>query len=64
MTTPPSSFGSLLRHLRRAAGLTQDELAERARMSKRGLQDLELGASQRPRQSTLALLAAALDLSA
>jgi len=39
-------------------------LAERARLSQRGLQDLERGIHQAPRQSTLDLLAAALGLSA
>jgi transcriptional regulator with XRE-family HTH domain len=44
--------------------MTQEALAERARMSKRGLQDLERGVSQRPRRDTIDLLAVALDLSA
>ncbi len=39
-------------------------MAERARLSQRGLQDLERGIHQAPRQSTLDLLAAALGLSA
>src|SRR6185437_13366038 len=43
--------------------MTQEGLAERARMSKRGLQDLERGVSQRPRRDTIDLLAEALDLS-
>ena len=59
----PSRFGVLLRTFRIAAGLTQEGLAERARMSKRGLQDLERGVSQRPRRDTIDLLAEALDLS-
>jgi len=60
---PTSRFGVLLRTLRVAAGMTQEGLAERARMSKRGLQDLERGVSQRPRRDTIDLLAEALDLS-
>ncbi len=56
------SFGSLLRRYRRAAGLTQESLAERAALSTRGIQDLERGVSQNPRTATIDLLAAALDL--
>ncbi len=47
------SCGPLLRQLRRAAGLTQEALAERAGMSARGLQDLERGVSQAPRRRTI-----------
>jgi transcriptional regulator with XRE-family HTH domain len=54
----------LLKHFRLAAGLTQDSLAERAGMSKRGLQDLERSVRQRPRRDTAELLADALGLSA
>jgi predicted ATPase/DNA-binding XRE family transcriptional regulator len=61
--TPPPQFGALLREFRTTAGLTQEELAERARLSKRGLQDLERGVSRRPRRDTLELLARALQLS-
>jgi hypothetical protein len=35
----PVSFGSLLRSLRTAAGLTQEELAEAARVSYRSVSD-------------------------
>ena len=55
-------FGALLRKLRLARGLTQEELAERAGLSARGLSDLERGARQRPRPESFALLAEALDL--
>ena len=61
--TPPR-FGTLLKTLRTAAGLTQEALAERAGVSVRGLQDLERGQSQTPRRDTVELLAAALGLSA
>jgi transcriptional regulator with XRE-family HTH domain len=57
---PP--FGSLLRDLRRAAGLTQEELAERARVGVRTLRDLETGRTARPQRSTVELLAMALEL--
>src|SRR5262245_47968485 len=61
---PPSNvtFGDLLRRLRKAAGLTQAELAERAGISVRGLNDLERGARRTPRRETLVLLGDALDL--
>src|SRR4051794_32999747 len=58
-----SSFGNLLRHYRVEAGLTQEELAERASLSARGISDLERGARGLPRRDTLQLLLQALDLS-
>ena len=60
----PVSFGSLLRSLRTAAGLTQEELAEAARVSYRSISDLERGVSRCPRRDTARLLANALGLSA
>jgi len=56
------NFGVLLRQHRRAAGFTQEALAEAAGLSARGIQDLERGVSQSPRSVTIDLLAAALDL--
>jgi non-specific serine/threonine protein kinase len=58
---PTAAFGALLRGHRRTAGLTQEALAERAGLSRRGLQRLESG-DARPYPATLAALAAALDL--
>jgi len=58
---PPSSFASLLRRTRQASGLTQEELAERARLSCRAVSDLERGV-KRPRRDTVTLLAEALTL--
>jgi non-specific serine/threonine protein kinase len=55
-------FGDLLRRARRAAGLTQEELAERAGVSVRGVSDLERGVIRAPRSDTLELLADALGL--
>jgi predicted ATPase/transcriptional regulator with XRE-family HTH domain len=55
-------FGDLLRRHRRAAGLTQEELAERAGLSRRGIADLERGARRSPRKDTVLLLADALGL--
>jgi transcriptional regulator with XRE-family HTH domain len=59
----PVSFGSLLRSLRTAAGMTQEELAEAARVSYRSISDLERGVSRSPRRDTARLLADALGLS-
>lgn len=58
------TFGDLLARYRRAAGLTQEELAERAGLSARGVSDLERGLRQRPYPETLRLLADALALAA
>ncbi len=55
-TTTETGFGELLRHYRIAAGLTQEELAERAGASTRGISDLERGARGLPRKDTLKLL--------
>src|SRR5690242_18222544 len=57
-----TNFGELLRRYRLAAGLTQEELAERAGVSARGVSDLERGARGLPRRETLQLLLKALDL--
>ena len=58
-----TGFGDLLRRYRVAAGLTQEQLAERAGVSARGISDLERGARGLPRKDTLELLLQALDLS-
>jgi transcriptional regulator with XRE-family HTH domain len=60
----PSRFGELLRRFRIAAGLTQEELAEHAGLSARGVSDLERGTRSRPHPDTLRRLAEALSLSA
>jgi predicted ATPase/DNA-binding CsgD family transcriptional regulator/DNA-binding XRE family transcriptional regulator len=57
-------FGDLLRRHRLRVGLTQRDLAERAGLSLRGVNALELGHRQAPRRQTLARLADALGLSA
>jgi len=61
--SPAPLFGQLLRRYRRAAGLTQEELAERAGISARAVSDLERGENRAPRRDTLDLLADALHLS-
>jgi non-specific serine/threonine protein kinase len=55
-------FGELLRDYRRTAGLTQEELAERAGISPRSISELERGGAHVPRRDTVLLLARALDL--
>lgn len=57
-----SDFGSLLRRHRLAAGLSQEALAERARMSSDGISALERGHRRTPQRETLTLLAGALAL--
>jgi tetratricopeptide (TPR) repeat protein/transcriptional regulator with XRE-family HTH domain len=52
----------LLRRLRTAAGLTQEELAEAAALSARSISDLERGINQTARKDTARLLADALGL--
>ena len=58
------SFAELLRSGRRSRGLTQEELAERARISVRAISDLERGLKQAPRPSTARQLVEALELEA
>jgi predicted ATPase/DNA-binding XRE family transcriptional regulator len=62
MSESGPSFGDLLRRLRSAGALSQEELAERAGLSRRGISDLERGLSQAPRLETVRLLADALVL--
>lgn len=57
-----SDFGALLRRHRLAAGLSQEALAERARMSSDGISALERGHRRTPQRETVALLCAALAL--
>ncbi len=58
-TTP---FAGLLRRMREAAGLTQEELAERAGLTTYGVSALERGVRTRPYPHTVRALAEALDL--
>ena len=61
-TGEEGSFGELLRRHRLAVGLTQEELAEQAGLSARGIADLERGARTRPYPATLQRLVQALGL--
>jgi DNA-binding SARP family transcriptional activator len=56
----PSTAGELLRRLRQEAGLTQQQLAERAAVSLRTVRDIEVGRVRRPRAGSMRRLAAAL----
>jgi transcriptional regulator with XRE-family HTH domain len=60
--TSSSAFSRLLKRLRAAADLTQEELAERAGVSTRLISDLERGVVQRPRRDTVQMLADGLRL--
>lgn len=62
LAEPAVSFGRLLRQLRTDAGLTQEALAEAARLSPRSISDLERGINLTARRETARLLADALGL--
>ncbi|WP_203830421.1 ATP-binding protein [Actinoplanes palleronii] len=57
-----SEFGSRLRELRHAAGLTMEQLAEASGVSARAISDMERGHSRAPQTRTLAALARGLGL--
>jgi transcriptional regulator with XRE-family HTH domain len=59
---PALEFAGLLRQLRAAAGLTQEELAEAAGVSPRSVSDLERGINRTARKDTAVLLGGALGL--
>lgn len=61
-TVKQVTFASLLRRHRRASGLTQEELAERAGLSVNAVSALERGVNVAPRRDTVELLADALRL--
>src|SRR5215204_2465720 len=57
-----TTFADVLRHLRTAASLSQEDLAERAGLSLRGVSDLERGLRRAPHLTTVRMLADALEL--
>jgi transcriptional regulator with XRE-family HTH domain len=61
-TLPVLTFGALRRRARLEAGLSQEDLAERAHLSREAISTLERGGCRAPRQETIALLAEALQL--
>src|SRR5918912_618115 len=63
-TMRPTAFGELLKAHRLASNLTQEALAERARISVRAISDLERGLHRTPKKTPVPLLAAPLQLSA
>jgi transcriptional regulator with XRE-family HTH domain len=62
VTDAAPSFGELLCRYRIAAGLSQENLAERAGLSAHGISDLERGARRHPYPDTVRRLAEALGL--
>src|SRR4051812_35399467 len=56
-------FGSRIRAARKAAGLSQEELARRAGMSLKGMGDIERGDIPDPHYSSLSKIADALGVS-
>src|SRR5579864_4179668 len=62
VTNQGISFGTLLKRYRLAAGLSQEALAERARVSARAISSYERGLRQAPYRGTLAQLIHALQL--
>lgn len=61
-TDASGPFSDLLRRYRAAAGLSQEELAERAGLSRRGISDLERGERRSPHPATVRSLADALNV--
>ncbi len=57
-----TAFGEYLRHYRELAGLTQEQLAEKAGLTAKAIGALERGDRQRPYPATVQLLATALKL--
>jgi transcriptional regulator with XRE-family HTH domain len=61
-TAPEGSFGEQLRRLRERAGLTQEEVAERAGLTPDAIGMLERGVRRQPHPGTVRALADALGL--
>ncbi len=58
----PAGLGAMLSSARAAAGLTQEELADRSGLSVRAIRNLETGRTGAPRQQSVGLLAGALGM--
>jgi transcriptional regulator with XRE-family HTH domain len=63
MDSGSADFGTLLKQYRLATGVTQERLAEQARISAAAVGSLERGIRRAPHRETVALLAEALSLS-
>jgi predicted ATPase/DNA-binding XRE family transcriptional regulator len=63
MDSGSADFGTLLKQYRLASGVTQERLAEQARISAAAVGSLERGIRRAPHRETVALLAEALSLS-
>jgi predicted ATPase/DNA-binding XRE family transcriptional regulator len=63
MVESSTAFSSVLRQMRTAASLSQEDLAERSGLSRRGISDLERGVRRAPHLTTVRMLADALTLS-
>ena len=63
MWVSSQSFAVMLKQLRAAHGMTQEELAQRSGASVRSISDLERGISRFPHKDTVQLLTDALQLS-
>jgi transcriptional regulator with XRE-family HTH domain len=62
MNQPDATFGALLRRYRLLVGSSQEELAERARISINAIGSLERGTNRQPHPRTVTLLADVLGL--
>lgn len=62
-STEPSALGTWIRQRREMKGLTQEDLATRAGLTKAGIASIERGRRQRPYPHTMRALASALELS-
>jgi predicted ATPase/DNA-binding CsgD family transcriptional regulator/DNA-binding XRE family transcriptional regulator len=62
MSRDSTAFSTVLRQLRTAAAISQEELASRSGLNLREISDLELGVRQTPRLETVRMLADALPL--
>jgi transcriptional regulator with XRE-family HTH domain len=58
----PPNFGRVLRQLRQALRITQQELSDKSGLSEREIRNLELGRTRVPYRRSAQLLADALDL--
>ncbi|MGD9713580.1 MAG: helix-turn-helix domain-containing protein, partial [Thermomicrobiales bacterium] len=63
MVADPRELGAVIRRMRLASGLSQEQLAERSGLSVRAVSDLERGQRSTPRPETIRMLADGMHLS-